>query len=820
MQVQHKKGQNPYFKLKDIAKTFGITKALSGVTLDIYAGEVIGLVGPNGAGKSTLMKILTGILPQTDGTIEIEGRTEEHYNTKLAKKYGVACAYQDLSLCTNLSVYENFALLNVSHKIVDKPGWRTQAKKNAKELLEKYFPGNGIDVTKPVSKLSLADQQVVEICKTLMTDNLKILILDEPTSALSTDKAGQLHKVVEELSQKGVAVIYISHKLDEIGIVSDRIVILRNGQNVGEFSSKEVTQDDLIGLMGGEKKERKKEHTTKENIIGENLVEIKGLTTNILNNIDIHIKKGEIVGISGLAGSGQQELLQAIYSAKSHIGTAGKNGVQINSTIAYVSGDRTKEGVFPLWDIRNNILIANLDRVKGKILLNKKECDDSANYWYDKLKFRAEGIESNIMSLSGGNQQKALIARGIASEADIIILNDPTAGVDIGTKQDIYALLDEVKRMGKAVILYSTEDAEIEICDRAYIMHEGAITEELKGEDITVSNIVKASFKKVEKREKTEKKNSLIGRLLTSRIALPLLTMLLIFAANVANNPNMMSYMGLRMKLNSTLPLIFASLGQMFIILSGDCDMGNGYSIALVNVIVGVLLTGNPLVGIVGLLIFIAAYMGMAALIHLRNIPAIVVTLGAQFVWYGIALIICPTPGGKCPELISNILRIQTPVVPLPIIIAVLAGLLCWFILYRSRYGMVMRGIGNNPNSVERSGWNYLTAKMINYGMAGLMVVLAGMTFTASCNGADANSSVNYCMLSIATVILGGCEMAGGIVEPAGVVIAAIAMNLINSLLTAMKVNSNYQTAIIGLILIAVLAFKFVIHRKEAAKNE
>lgn len=818
MQVQHKKGQNPYFKLKDIAKTFGITKALSGVTLDIYAGEVIGLVGPNGAGKSTLMKILTGILPQTDGTIEIEGRTEEHYNTKLAKKYGVACAYQDLSLCTNLSVYENFALLNVSHKIVDKPGWRTQAKKNAKELLEKYFPGNGIDVTKPVSKLSLADQQVVEICKTLMTDNLKILILDEPTSALSTDKAGQLHKVVEELSQKGVAVIYISHKLDEIGIVSDRIVILRNGQNVGEFSSKEVTQDDLIGLMGGEKK--KKEHTAKENIIGENLVEIKGLTTNILNNIDIHIKKGEIVGISGLAGSGQQELLQAIYSAKSHIGTAGKNGVQINSTIAYVSGDRTKEGVFPLWDIRNNILIANLDRVKGKILLNKKECDDSANYWYDKLKFRAEGIESNIMSLSGGNQQKALIARGIASEADIIILNDPTAGVDIGTKQDIYALLDEVKRMGKAVILYSTEDAEIEICDRAYIMHEGAITEELKGEDITVSNIVKASFKKVEKREKTEKKNSLIGRLLTSRIALPLLTMLLIFAANVANNPNMMSYMGLRMKLNSTLPLIFASLGQMFIILSGDCDMGNGYSIALVNVIVGVLLTGNPLVGIVGLLIFIAAYMGMAALIHLRNIPAIVVTLGAQFVWYGIALIICPTPGGKCPELISNILRIQTPVVPLPIIIAVLAGLLCWFILYRSRYGMVMRGIGNNPNSVERSGWNYLTAKMTNYGMAGLMVVLAGMTFTASCNGADANSSVNYCMLSIATVILGGCEMAGGIVEPAGVVIAAIAMNLINSLLTAMKVNSNYQTAIIGLILIAVLAFKFVIHRKEAAKNE
>ena len=815
----HKENQQPYFKLDNIDKHFGITKALQNVTLEIFEGEVIGLVGPNGAGKSTLMKVLTGILPPTNGSIIINGTVADHYSSKQAKSTGIACAYQDLSLCTNLSVYENFALLNVSHGITITPGWRKNAKKNAEELLEKYFPGNGIDVTKSVGKLSLAEQQVVEICKTLMMENLKILILDEPTSALSTDKAQQLHQVVKELSSKGVAVIYISHKLDEIGIVSDRIVVLRNGQNTGEFQAKGVSQDSLIELMGGGKKE-KKAKTSIGITQGENLVEIQALTTDTLNNINISVRKGEILGISGLAGSGQQELLQAIYEARKHIGHTGKNGVRINSTIAYVSGDRAMEGVFPLWDIKNNILIANLDRVMGKILLDKKKSDESASYWYDKLKFRAEGIESNIMSLSGGNQQKALIARGIASEADIIILNDPTAGVDIGTKQDIYDLLEEVKQMGKSIILYSTEDAEIEICDRAYIMHDGAITAELIGEEITVPNIVSASFKKVEKKEKKEKKKNWFSQLLSSRLALPLLTMLLIFAANVVNNPNMLSYMGLRMKLNSTLPLIFAALGQMFIVLSGDCDMGNGYSIALVNVLVGVVLTGNPLVGIVGLMIFVAAYMGMAALIHIRSIPAIVVTLGAQFVWYGIALIICPTPGGSCPQWIAEFLRIKTPLIPLPILIAIVAGAGCWFLLYRSRYGMVMRGIGNNPNSVERSGWNYLMAKMTNYGMAGLMVVLAGIAYTSSCNGADANSSVNYCMLSIATVILGGCEMAGGVAEPAGVVVAAVAMNLINSLLTAMKVDSNYQTAIIGLILITVLAFRQVLHRKEAAKNE
>ncbi|MCD8019819.1 MAG: ATP-binding cassette domain-containing protein [Clostridiales bacterium] len=815
--MKHKENQTPYIELSGIDKFFGITKALQNVNLGIYAGEVIGLIGPNGAGKSTLMKVLTGVLPPTNGTIKLEGKEVSSYNTKSAKETGIACAYQDLSLCTNLSVFENFAMLNVSHSMMAQPAWRKNARTQAKELLEQYFPGNGIDVSKEVDHLSLADKQVVEICKTLMTDNLKVLILDEPTSALSSDKAHQLHQIVEELSNKGVAVIYISHKLDEISIVADRIVVLRNGQNSGECDAKTVTQDELVTMMGGESREKtaKGEDTSKDKEI---MVEINHLSDGLLNDINMVVRKGEILGISGLAGSGQPELLQEIFNARHHIGEETKNGVKINSTIAYVSGDRTKEGVFPLWDIKNNILIANLDRVKGKILIDKKKAAESAQTWYDKLKFRAEGIESNIMSLSGGNQQKALIARGIASEADIIILNDPTAGVDINTKNDIYDLLEEMKDEGKSVILYSTEDAEIEICDRAYIMHDGEITEELIGNDITVSNIVKASFKKVKKEKKEEKHKSVLSQVFSSRLTLPILTMLIIFAANVSFTPNLLSYIGLRMKINSTLPLIFAALGQMFIILCGDCDMGNGYSIGLANVMVGILLTGSPFVGFVGLLIFVAAYAGMAALIHLRSIPAIVVTLGAQFVWYGVALIICPTPGGNCPQWLSSFLKLQTPLIPFSIILAVIVGFLCWYLLNRCRYGMVMRGIGNNPNSVERSGWSFLVAKMVNYGIAGLLVVFAGMAYTSSSNGADANSSANFCMMSIATVILGGCEMSGGVVEPMGVVAAAVAMNLINSLLTAVKVDSNYQTAIIGIILIGVLGFKYIIRRREAAK--
>ena len=812
--MKHKEGQQPYLSLKNIDRFFGITKALQGVNLDIYEGEVIGLIGPNGAGKSTMMKILTGVLPRTAGEILYQGQPQENYNARFAKQIGINCAYQDLSLCTNLSVFENFAMLNVSHGFAPSAGWRKKAQKEAKALLEKYFPGNGIDVSKPIESLSLTDRQVVEICKTLMAEDLKVLILDEPTSALSSDKAAQLHAVVKELSAKGIAVIYISHKLDEIRIVSDRINILTNGKNNGEFFTDSITQEQLVEKMGGVSE--KKEKSVRDFGGQPDMIHITDYSDRNLSSISMNLKKGEIVGISGLAGSGQQELLHLIFGCRNKA----RPGVSINGTVAYVSGDRASEGVFPFWHIMNNILIANLDRVKGKLLIDKKKASDSAQEWYDKLKFRAEGIESNIMSLSGGNQQKALIARGIASEADIILLNDPTAGVDIGTKQDIYALLEEIRNMGKSVILFSTEDAEMEICDRVYIMRDGCITGELAGADITVPNIVQKAFVESGRKRAEETRQSAIGQLLTARWMLPMLTLILIFGANVYLNPKMATYAGLKMKINTALPLVLAALGQMFIVMCGDVDMGNGYSIGLVNCIVAILLTGNPFIGIIGLLLFVGVYMGMAVLIHMRRIPAIVVTMGMQFVWYGLALLIAPTPGGSCPAWIKNFLKLQTPLVPQPILLAALAGILSWLLLYRCRYGIVLRGIGNNAQSVERSGWSRLLAKVVAYMVSGIFVVLAGMVYTSVCNSADANSSVNFNMMSIATVILGGCEMTGGMPVPIGVVMAAIAMNLINTLLTALKMNSNYQTAVIGLILLGVLALKYVLHRREARGRE
>ncbi|MDR2134241.1 MAG: ATP-binding cassette domain-containing protein [Treponema sp.] len=822
----------PYLELKNTDRFFGITRALKQVDFRIRLGEVIGLVGANGAGKSTLIKIVAGALPPSAGEIRIESKKIEHYTTKDAKEAGVSCAYQDLSLCTNLRVYENFALLNMSHTFFGAPSWRKHEREETVKLLEHYFPGNGIDVMKPISALTLAERQIVEICKALMARNLKILVLDEPTSALSSDKARQLHRLVRELSAAGTAVIYISHKLDEIKEVSDRIVLMRNGEIAAERCAAETSTGELVSLLGGETGAAPPdlsaagaggsaadaggfpEDSAAAVPSGRPPVEIKNFSGRYLRDINFHADSGEILGISGLAGSGQTELLNHIFRGARRGGSA----ISVRGSVSYISGDRAREGIFPLWDIFDNMLVSSLGQVVSGLFLNRKKSETLVKFWYDKLKFKAEGIYSPIMSLSGGNQQKALIARGIASGADILILNDPTAGVDIETKQEIYGLLREAKAAGKAVIFYSTEDAEMEICDRAYIMRDGTVTGELKGAEITVPNVVKASFRETAKKE-SGREISKMGNFLSSRALLPLFTMILLFCVNAAFNPNILSYNSIRMLVGAAAPLVFAGLGQMFIVGIGDIDMGNGYSIGLVNVLTAVVLSGNLLYGALGLLVFIAAYMMMGLLIEARKIPAIVVTLGAQFIWLGAALVLSPVPGGKCPEWLRLFYRFRLAVIPVPVVLCILAALFCYLILFRSKYGIILRGIGNNPQAVMRSGWSYRAARMAGYALAGSMVVLSGLFLTAVSLGADANAASSYCMLSIATVVLGGCEFSGGYMEPIGVVAGAVAMSLITTVLTFMRIGSNYQTAVMGIILILVLVIKLFAGRYKEARS-
>ena len=807
-QELEKGNATPIICLKDMTKRFEVTVALNKMSLDIYPGEVIGLIGPNGAGKSTLMNILTGILPATEGTIVQFGENIpiDKYNPTIARNNGIACSYQEFSVCSNLTVYENFAITVMDHAPFGTPGWRSKMQKLATQTLNDVFPGNTIDIHSKTSNLTIEQKQMVEVSCAMATNNLKVLILDEPTSSLTTDKISQFHDAIDRIAAKGVAVIYISHKLEEIIRISNRIVVMKNGEKTWEGVTADTTTEDLVNIMGGRVNLKKNEKKDTE-VNAERVIDINGLNSKKLHNISMHVNKGEIIGISGLGGSGQRDLINEIFRTMK--GKKNKN-IQYVGNASFVSGDRQKEGIFKLWSIADNITISALDQLLKGRLIDQDKSDELAQHWYDKLKFRAAGRDDLITNLSGGNQQKAIIGRGIASDADVIIFDDPTRGVDAGTKKDIYDIIGEIAASGKSVIWYSTEDNEMMICDRVYVMRDGFITEELVGDDISVDAVIAASFKDVAKIDDDKKKDKSpfakkLTSIFTSGSGIAVIVFILIWIILSTLNENVNTRMGQVYMIGAALPLVLVSIGQMFIVCSGDINLGVGNAMGLVSVITATLICENPLIGLFALIGVEILYTAISILIHVRRMPSIVVSLGMVSVWLGIALLLQPTPGGSCPEWLSAFYTIQTPVFPIQVYLCVILALISWYIAFRSKYGMILRGIGDNPSAVEKRGWSYLWAHMMTYAISGVFVILAGMTMCYVSKGSDANATASYQMMSIATILLGGCSFSGGIIEPIGVVAGGLSMSLISSMLSFMKVSSNYRTAVIGVVLLIAL---------------
>lgn len=808
------------FRLCDITKRFASTVALTHMNLDVLPGEVVGLIGPNGAGKSTLMGILTGVVPATEGSIELLGGTysNDKYNTTIARTSGIACCYQEFSVCANLTVYENFAITVMDHRPFGKPGWRKDMIKLAEDTLNHVFPNNGINIRNKVEKLSIEQKQMVEICCAMATNNLKILILDEPTSSLTNDRIGQFHNAIKELKEKNVSVIYISHKLEEIIQISSRIVVMRNGEKTWEGTTEKTTTEDLVNLMGGRISIRKAASKKREE--KEHILDIEHLNTKVLRDINMYIGKGEVIGISGLGGSGQRELLNEIFKAAK----GGKvKGITMKGDASFVSGDRQNEGMFKLWSIADNIIISSLDQLTNWKLLDEKKCQDLAQYWYDKLKFRAAGRDDNITNLSGGNAQKAIIGRGIASDADLIIFDDPTRGVDAGTKKEIYSIIEEISAAGKSVIWYSTEDNEMVECDRVYILREGEIVGELMEDEISVDTVISTSFRKAKNTPDdtaSVKKEGVAQKAvstLTSGSGISIMVLICIWIIVSMFNKNVNTRMGMTYMIGSALPLVFVSIGQMFIVGAGDINLGIGNAMGLVNAITATIMVRSMGLGILSILGVLTLYALVCVLIHKRNMPSIVVSLGMLSVWLGIALLVLPTPGGTAPDWLSVFFTIQTPVFPIQVYLCILTAIVSYWIAFKSKYGMIMRGIGDNPGAVMKRGWSHLTAHVVSYVVSGIFVILAGMTVTFVSKGADANASSSYQMQSIATILLGGCAFSGGIIEPVGVVAGALSISLISSMLTFMQINSNYRTAVIGIILLIVLIMGEAMKRRKTS---
>ncbi len=462
----------PVISVAGAAKAFGAVRALDGVEFSLGAGECVGLVGHNGAGKSTLVNVLNGGVALDAGTVTAAGAAQS------GGVPGLRCVFQELSLCPNLTVAENVRILRGAPTGLT---WRRDAAAAVTARLDQIFPGHGIDGRASLGDLSLTERQMVEVAIAFLDlgGPARIVVLDEPTSSLDSSRAEQLLAHIRRFVASGGAVIFISHILGEVLAVSDRIVVMKDGKVVADRAAAEFDAHGLVAAMGSVAREA-----------GPAARATRQQATPVLDEAGITAYPGEIVGFAGLAGHGQSALLRRLYLKHSGNWRGG------DPRVAFVAGDRVVDGVFPLWSILRNMTAAVLPGMtRLGAVDNAAEAEFGAT-WQKRLAIRTGDIGQPILSLSGGNQQKALFARALGTAAPIVLMDDPMRGVDIGTKQEVYARLraETGDGNGRTFLLYSTEMAEICLCDRVYVFRNNRVVAELAGDTLSEEAVLSASF--------------------------------------------------------------------------------------------------------------------------------------------------------------------------------------------------------------------------------------------------------------------------------------------------------------------------------------
>lgn len=494
------------FRMEGISKSFPGVKALQDVSFSVNKGEVHGLVGENGAGKSTLMKVMSGVYRADEGKIFIENQEVNIDSVAKAQQLGVSIIFQELNLAPHLSVADNIFIGRPPKKgllISDK-----QMHKDAKKILDEL--GININTHTVVRSLSVAQQQMVEIAKAI-SYNSRILVLDEPTAALSEKEIMQLFEIIRNLQKKGVGMVYISHRMEELSQICERVTVLRDGQYIGTRNYKDLTTDELVNMIVGRKLEDKYPKYTRT--IGEVVFEARNIRRkNVVNVENIQVRAGEILGIAGLMGSGRSEIMRCIFGADKadsmELFMDGKPikirnpGQAIARGIGYATEDRKFNGLALDLDVQYNINMAHLKQLAPYGIVNDKEGERNAQHYVDALRIRTPGLRQRARNLSGGNQQKIVLAKWLCNDVKLLIVDEPTRGIDVGAKYEVYELFNRLSDQGVAIIMISSELPEVlGMSDRILVVHEGSINGELDAKKTNQEEILflAAGYNKTQK---------------------------------------------------------------------------------------------------------------------------------------------------------------------------------------------------------------------------------------------------------------------------------------------------------------------------------
>jgi ribose transport system ATP-binding protein len=805
-------------ELSGIFKSFAGVAALTDVSVTFHDGEVHAILGENGAGKSTLMNIISGVLRPNAGQIVIDGSTMSHLTPDIAAFAGIAISYQHPAILDDLSVIENLKVA-LPPRVFATGSPRTVAQ----AILDSV--GLQLSLTARCDTLTVAQKQLLEIGKALALKP-KLLILDEPTASLDQDSTDLLFARIREVAAAGTSVIYITHRLAELRQIAQRVTVLRDGKVRGGGLVRDVSDEDLLRLIVG----RTLESTfpPKAMASGDVTLTVRNLSGKGFRDVAFDAGQGEIVGIAGVAGNGQTDLVRTLaglnpFRGEVTLGGCGLTQAELLGQSAFMPSDRHVEGLAGDLTIRENAALAALDRFATAGVMNRRRELQDVGRTFASLAVKAPSMEAAVSSLSGGNQQKVVMARALLAEPKLIVADEPTQGVDVGARAEIYRILREVSAQGTPVIVNSSDAVELQgLCDKVLVMSRGRLVETLTGADVSEDRIVSAAVGAATHAEGQQDgaQAARQGRWrhfvqLDNAAAVPLLGVIILLGAfGYAQNANFLSGFNISNILLLATALGFVALGQTVALMLGAIDLSVGPLMGLLVIIASFFVIDEAGAGTIalgfGLMAMAAIIVGLVngVLIRFANFTAIAATLAMFIGLQGVSFLFRDAPGGYITYPVVEVITWKIGPVPVAFVVLVLLALLGEYVLRSTRPGMQLRALGSDQQSARRIGLRNDRVFIAGYVVSALFAALAAVMLMAQIGVGDPAQGANYTLASITAVVLGGTSLKGGRGTFVGSVLGALLLTEVLSIVTFLGLSQTYQYVFQGaLILTAALIY-------------
>jgi ribose transport system ATP-binding protein len=822
----------PVMTLASVRKSFGPVQALKGVDVLIMPGEVHAIVGENGAGKSTLIGIAAGVLQADSGAIYYGGKHVKAPDPRQMREEGVSVVYQHPALAPDLTVLENLQLAAPSLA-------GAEGAAAAERLLARIATDElRMPVGKRVAELSLAQRHVVEIARALAT-HPKVLFLDEPTEPLQQGDVRKLFNLIGELKRDGVGIVYVSHRLHEVDELADRISVMRDGEIIDSRLAESITPAEIVALIAG--RPLGQIFPAKATNVGAPLFTVAGLSGRGFDQVDLVVHAGEIVGLAGIEGEGQREFIRAAAGIDRRSGgevrvrdvkIAGDSpGAFRRSGIGFIPDDRHTEGVFLNLTLRENYSLGFLDLISRYWVIDRNAEVARAGAITKDLRVRAASAESKLFELSGGNQQKALFGREISAKPTVLLVDEPTKGVDIGSRSEIYQRLRATADQGLAVLVSSSDGIELEgICDRVLIFARGRIVHELSGAAVTDAAITEANLTATVSRASKTPAGLQVRRWREfaasdhfPALVLAVLTVI-ILGGTQALNGYFLSPFSIRSILSFFSILAFLSSAQLATVLVGSIDLSIGPLAGLCVVLASFLapdgVEPGPLAaGLICIVLFTTGFgLLQGLLITSLRLPAIVVTIATFIGLQGVSLLLRPTASGQIDDAISDAAQFPLLFLPAGLVLTLVMVAAAEYLLYRTAFGRSFRAVGSSPLASHRLGIDSKRLTWLAFVISGFLTGIGGLMLAGQVGIGSPSTGTDYTLMSITVVVLGGASVAGGRGSFVSTLFGAALVQATSSASSYIDANSSVHYTVIGTLTLLAAIF-FSLARRRAASG-